>query len=186
MDNFELAARQLKLETEGEERVNAAYQGLYKQMVELFRGLGLEATPGEWGCFKPKSAAAAGGGWGVEGWGGMAVVAVLALNDVACTLTHRPGGCQQHSCPPLIRCPLGVSAGVGSPFDPNLHDGIMREASNEVPDGTVLEEFRKGFMIGDKLLRPAMVKVSFTEDAPPAPAAAEGEGAAEEAASGSE
>ena len=46
VDNFELAARQLKLETEGEERVNAAYQGLYKQMVELFRGLGLEATPG--------------------------------------------------------------------------------------------------------------------------------------------
>jgi molecular chaperone GrpE len=72
---------------------------------------------------------------------------------------------------------------VGSPFDPNLHDGIMREANNEVPDGTVLEEFRKGFMIGDKLLRPAMVKVSFTEDA--APAAAEGE-AAGEAASGSE
>jgi molecular chaperone GrpE len=47
VDNFELAAQQLKLETEGEERVNAAYQGLYKQMVELFRGLGLEATPGE-------------------------------------------------------------------------------------------------------------------------------------------
>ena len=71
---------------------------------------------------------------------------------------------------------------MGSPFDPNLHDGIMREPNNDVPDGTVLEEFRKGFMIGDKLLRPAMVKVSFTEDAP---AAAEGE-AAEEAASGSE
>jgi molecular chaperone GrpE len=46
----------------------------------------------------------------------------------------------------------------------------------------VLEEFRKGFLIGDKLLRPAMVKVSYTEDA--APAAAEGE-AAGEAASGS-
>lgn len=46
MDNFELAKTQLKLETEGEKRVDAAYQGLYKQMVELFRGLGLEATPG--------------------------------------------------------------------------------------------------------------------------------------------
>lgn len=47
MDNFELAKTQLKLETEGEKRVDAAYQGLYKQMVELFRGMGLEATPGE-------------------------------------------------------------------------------------------------------------------------------------------
>lgn len=32
---------------------------------------------------------------------------------------------------------------MGSPFDPNLHDAIMREPSSEVPDGTVLEEFRK-------------------------------------------
>lgn len=46
VDNFELAKQQLKLETEGEKRVDAAYQGLYKQMVELFRGMGLEATPG--------------------------------------------------------------------------------------------------------------------------------------------
>lgn len=46
VDNFELAKQQLVLESEGEKRVDAAYQGLYKQMVELFRGLGLEATPG--------------------------------------------------------------------------------------------------------------------------------------------
>ena len=36
----------------------------------------------------------------------------------------------------------------------------MREASSEVPEGFIVAEFRKGFMIGDKLLRPAMVKVS--------------------------
>lgn len=35
----------------------------------------------------------------------------------------------------------------------------MREPSDEVPDGTVLVEFRKGFVLGDRLLRPAMVKV---------------------------
>ena len=35
---------------------------------------------------------------------------------------------------------------------------------SQVPDGTVLEEFRKGFQLGDRLLRPAMVKVSFRED----------------------
>ena len=36
----------------------------------------------------------------------------------------------------------------------------------QVPDNTVLVEFRKGFMLGGKLLRPAMVKVSVSEDAP--------------------
>ena len=70
-------------------------------------------------------------------------------------------------------------AGVGSPFDPNLHDGIMREENDDVPDGTVLEEFRKGFRFGDRLLRPAMVKVSFSD----APAAQQQPEAAETAAS---
>ena len=57
---------------------------------------------------------------------------------------------------------LGVEAvaTVGQPFDPNFHEAIMKEANNEVPDGTVLIEFRKGFKIGNSLLRPAMVKVS--------------------------
>ena len=50
MDNFDLAKKQLKPETEGELKIEAAYQGLYKQMVELFRGLGLEATPGACMC----------------------------------------------------------------------------------------------------------------------------------------
>jgi molecular chaperone GrpE len=56
---------------------------------------------------------------------------------------------------------LGVDAvpTVGAPFDPELHDAIMREPSDEVPDQTVLQEFRKGFKMGDRLLRPAMVKV---------------------------
>lgn len=62
---------------------------------------------------------------------------------------------------------LGVDAvdTVGSPFDPELHEAIMREPSDDVPDGTVLMEFRKGFRMGERLLRPAMVKVSFTEAA---------------------
>lgn len=58
---------------------------------------------------------------------------------------------------------LGVEAtpGVGFPFDPNFHDAIMQETNDDVPDGTVLAEFRKGFKLGDKLLRAAMVKVSI-------------------------
>lgn len=46
IDNFELAKSQLKVESEGEKKVEAAYQGLYKQMVEIFRGMGVEAVPG--------------------------------------------------------------------------------------------------------------------------------------------
>lgn len=70
-------------------------QGVYKQMVEVFRSLGVEAVPG-----------------------------------------------------------------VGAPFDPEVHDAIMREENDEVPDGTVLKEFRRGFKLGSQLLRPAMVQVS--------------------------
>ena len=57
---------------------------------------------------------------------------------------------------------LGVEAvpGVGEAFDPEFHDAIMREPSNEVPDGTVLQEFRRGFRLGKLLLRPGMVKVT--------------------------
>jgi molecular chaperone GrpE len=60
---------------------------------------------------------------------------------------------------------------VGAPFDPEIHEAIMREPNDEVPDGTVLLEFRKGFKMGERLLRPAMVKVSFTENAAPAASA---------------
>jgi molecular chaperone GrpE len=49
---------------------------------------------------------------------------------------------------------------VGKPFDPMLHEAIMREESVEYEDGVVIQEFRKGFKLGDRLLRPAMVKVS--------------------------
>ena len=49
--------------------------------------------------------------------------------------------------------------GVGHPFDPNFHEAIVSEPNDDVPDGTVLQEFRKGFQCGDRLIRPAMVKV---------------------------
>jgi molecular chaperone GrpE (heat shock protein) len=56
---------------------------------------------------------------------------------------------------------LGVEAvpGVGQPFDPNFHDAIAREENDDLPDGTVLKEFRRGFRLGNALLRPAMVQV---------------------------
>ena len=46
------------------------------------------------------------------------------------------------------------------PFDPNLHEAVMQEPSDTVPANTVLKELQKGYMLRDRLLRPAMVVVS--------------------------
>ena len=56
---------------------------------------------------------------------------------------------------------LGVEtvAGVGTPFDPEVHEAIMREERDDMPDGTVLKEFRRGFRLGSQLLRAALVQV---------------------------
>ncbi|XP_059280389.1 uncharacterized protein LOC132034141 [Lycium ferocissimum] len=95
VDNFERAKRQIKLETEMEKKIDASYQGIYKQFVEIMRSLRVAAVPT-----------------------------------------------------------------VGKPFDPALHEAIAREESQEFSDGIVIEEFRRGFLLGDRLIRPAMVKVS--------------------------
>ena len=49
---------------------------------------------------------------------------------------------------------------VGKPFDPAQHEALMQEEKADVPDGTVLEEFERGFMLNDRVLRAAKVKVS--------------------------
>ncbi|KAL3641798.1 hypothetical protein CASFOL_012613 [Castilleja foliolosa] len=49
---------------------------------------------------------------------------------------------------------------VGKPFDPMMHEAIAREESNEFKEGIIIQEFRRGFYLGERLLRPAMVKVS--------------------------
>ncbi|GMI79006.1 embryo defective 1241, Chloroplast GrpE 1 [Hibiscus trionum] len=95
LDNFERAKAQIKVETEGEEKINNSYQSIYKQFMEILGSLGVE--------------------------------------------------------------PVDT---VGNPFDPMLHEAIMREDSTEFEEGIILQEFRKGFKLGDRLLRPSMVKVS--------------------------
>ncbi len=49
---------------------------------------------------------------------------------------------------------------VGKPFDPNFHQAMMQEASEDHPENTVIREFQKGYLLHDRLLRPAMVVVS--------------------------
>ncbi|PIN06609.1 hypothetical protein CDL12_20829 [Handroanthus impetiginosus] len=95
VDSFERAKQQIKLETEEEKKIDASYQGIYKQFVEIMRSLRVAAVPT-----------------------------------------------------------------VGKPFDPSIHEAIAREESQEFKEGIIIQEFRRGFYLGGRLLRPAMVKVS--------------------------
>jgi molecular chaperone GrpE len=49
---------------------------------------------------------------------------------------------------------------LGADFDPNLHQAVVQEDSPEHRDGEVIGELRRGYMINDRLLRPAMVRVA--------------------------
>jgi molecular chaperone GrpE len=53
----------------------------------------------------------------------------------------------------------GIEA-LGADFDPNVHQAVSHEASPEHREGEVIGELRRGYMLGDRLLRPAMVKVA--------------------------
>jgi molecular chaperone GrpE len=48
----------------------------------------------------------------------------------------------------------------GLPFDPNVHEAVVREETDSVAPGTVLEVLQKGYLLNDRLLRPARVKVA--------------------------
>lgn len=52
----------------------------------------------------------------------------------------------------------------GKEFDPNLHEAVMRESTDEYADGTVIEELVRGYVLGERVLRHAMVKVAAPLD----------------------
>lgn len=103
VDNFERARAHLKPQSDGEMTIHKSYQGVYKQLVDCLKRLGVSPMRPE-----------------------------------------------------------------GQEFDPNLHEAVMREPTNEHPEGTVLEELVRGYYLGDRVLRHAMVKVASPkeEDSP--------------------
>ena len=109
IDNFERARAHIKPQNDGEMNIHKSYQGVYKQMVECLKQIGVSPM--------------------------------------------RPEGEQ---------------------FDPNLHEAVMRQPTSEYPEGTVIEELMRGYILGDRVLRHAMVKVatepelSDTTEEPPA------------------
>jgi molecular chaperone GrpE len=105
VDNFERARSHLKPQSDAEMTMHKSYQGVYKQLVDSLKRLGVSPMRPE-----------------------------------------------------------------GQEFDPNLHEAVMREPTDEHPEGTVLEELVRGYYLGDRVLRHAMVKVAAPkEDSPAAP-----------------
>ena len=49
---------------------------------------------------------------------------------------------------------------VGSLFDPNRHEAILKDTESDQPEGTVVAELQKGYAVGGKVIRPALVKVA--------------------------
>lgn len=104
VDNFDRARQQLNPQGEEAQALHRSYQNLYKQLVDVFKQLGVS--------------------------------------------------------------PMRVE---GEPFDPNLHEAVMREPSEEHPEDVVTAELQRGYQLEGRVLRHALVKVSMG----PGPASAE-------------
>ena len=55
----------------------------------------------------------------------------------------------------------------GKSFDPAYHEAVMREETDDYPENSVMSEFQKGYLIHDRLLRPAMVVVAVPKTTTP-------------------
>ena len=96
VDNFERARQQLNPEGEEAQALHRSYQGLYKQLVEVLKQLGVS--------------------------------------------------------------PMRV---IDQPFDPTLHEAVMREPSDQKAEDIVIEELQRGYHLNGRVLRHALVKVSM-------------------------
>ena len=64
---------------------------------------------------------------------------------------------------------------VGEPFDPYFHDAVATEETAEFPSNTITEQLLRGYRLGDRLIRPAMVKVAIPKNQTPEDASPEAE-----------
>jgi molecular chaperone GrpE len=96
VDNFERARQQLEPQAEEAQTIHRSYQGLYKQLVDVFKQLGVS--------------------------------------------------------------PMRVE---GEPFDPTLHEAVLREPSDEHGEDVVIAELQRGYHLNGRVLRHALVKVSM-------------------------
>ncbi len=64
----------------------------------------------------------------------------------------------------LAKFGLEAVEAVGQVFDPHVHEAVTTEATDKHEENTVIEEFQRGYRIGDRLLRPAKVKVASSPE----------------------
>lgn len=95
VDNFERARSQIKPQNDGEMAIHRSYQGVYKQLVDSLKRIGVSPMRAE-----------------------------------------------------------------ETEFDPNLHEAVMREPTDQYPEGIVIEQLMRGYFLGERVLRHAMVKVA--------------------------
>ncbi len=60
----------------------------------------------------------------------------------------------------LTKAGLETIKAEGETFDPNFHEAVMQTPTSEKPENTVIAELQKGYKLGDKVLRPALVNVA--------------------------
>ena len=60
----------------------------------------------------------------------------------------------------LAKLGLEIIETEGQTFDPNFHDAVMQTPTNDYPEHTIINELQKGYKMGDKVLRPALVNVA--------------------------
>jgi len=63
----------------------------------------------------------------------------------------------------LTKMGLEEIKAIGEEFDPNYHEAVMQTPTSEHPEHTVIAELRKGYKMGEKVLRPVMVNVAAAE-----------------------
>jgi molecular chaperone GrpE len=97
--NFERARSHIKPQTDGELNIHKSYQGVYKDLVDRLKKIGVSPMRSE-----------------------------------------------------------------GKEFDPTLHEAVMREPTNQHAEGIVMEELVRGYMLGERVLRHAMVKVAAASE----------------------
>ena len=63
----------------------------------------------------------------------------------------------------LSKVGLKVIQCMGEEFDPNFHEAVMQTPTSEHPEHTIIAELQKGYKLGDRVLRPALVNVATAE-----------------------
>lgn len=63
----------------------------------------------------------------------------------------------------LAKCGLETIQAEGQEFDPMFHEAVMQTPTSEYPENTVITQLQKGYKLGDKVLRAALVNVATAE-----------------------